>query len=93
MSSMMTLNKLNRNILVLPIQNLPLFGVRNLFHPDFNNGNKQEHTQELLTTYKKEIPPTFKGLIEEDDYDLLACPPENLIHPHPDKTQKQKESS
>lgn len=88
--SLRTLNQVNRSIWLLPLQNPPVFGVKDLFHPDLHNGN-QDHTPELLSDYKKEIP-TPKGVIKEDDYDLLACPPENLIHPQPDKTQKPKES-
>lgn len=89
--SLRTLNQVNPSIWLLPNKNPPILRMKNMFHPDLHNGT-HEHTRELLSNYKKEIP-TPKGVIEEDDYDLLACPPENLIHPQVDKTLKPKESS
>lgn len=88
--SLRTLNQVNRSIWLLPNKNPPILRMRNMFHPDLHN-NKQDHTQELLTSHNKKKLPTPKEVIEEDDYDLLACPPENLIHPDTDKILKPKE--
>jgi hypothetical protein len=75
-----TFRKINRNIWLLPNQNSPIFGIRDLFQSD-QSTEKKDHTRELLTSYKKFHIPEPKIKIEEDDYDLLSCPPENLIHP------------
>lgn len=84
------LNQVNRNIWLLPNKNPPILRMRNMFHPDLHN-KKQDHTQELLTSHNKNKIATSKGVIEEDDYDLLACSSENLIHPDSDKILKPKE--
>ena len=57
-----------------------IIGVRYLFNSRTGPHN-QDHTNELLTSYKQVPLPKKKSVIESDDYDLLACPPENLIHP------------
>ena len=84
---MMTFRKINRNIWVLPNQNPPIFGIRGLFQSD-QNIEKKDHTYELLTSYKRVHNPNPPVKIEEDDYDLLACPPENLIHPKKNTPKK-----
>lgn len=84
---MMTFRRINRNIWILPNQNPPIFGMRGLFQSD-QNIEKKDHTHELLTSYKKVHKTESPVKIEEDDYDLLACPPENLIHPKRDATKK-----
>ena len=90
--SLRTLNQVNRSIWLLPNKNPPILRMRNMFHPDLHN-NKQDHTHELLTSGKKTESSTSKESIEKDDYDLLACPPENLIHPDSDKSLKPKETA
>ncbi len=76
----MTFKKINRNIWILPNQNPPIFGIRGLFQSDKDIENK-DHTYELLTSFKRVHKTDQPVKIDEDDYDLLACPPENLIHP------------
>lgn len=82
-----TFKKINRNIWILPNQNPPIFGIRGLFQSD-QDIKKKDHTHELLTSYKRVHNPDPPVKIDEDDYDLLACPPENLIHPKKDTPKK-----
>ena len=89
--SLRTLNQINPSIWLLPNKSPPILRMKNMFHPDLHNGT-HDHTHELLTNNNKKNLPAPKGVIEEDDYDLLACPPENLIHPQVDKTLKPKEN-
>lgn len=89
--SMVTLNKINRSIWVLPTQNPSILEMMNMFHPDSHNST-HDHVQKLLINHIKKKLPRRKVVIEENDYDLLACPPDNLIHPDSDKILKPKES-
>jgi hypothetical protein len=56
-----------------------ILGVRYLFK-SIQDSPKQKHTQEQMTSFKKVSQSQQEWFIQPDDYDLLACPPENLIY-------------